>query len=505
MGTITESSKSGSVATADALESKQEPKKEVEYEFGGPAGTAAVIALLPLVVLLLAYWSRIGHVDLSILYPIFFDRKVPFWESVWSSPVLCPKCRGEHQIAAVEIWGTTLQLPVIVWCMLTLIGWFLLQMSLERLLPCELVLGAPIQQHPDKFRLTYRINGHLAFWFTLLLFAVGWPVHVHQSGGAEGLWQLQGFPYWSLLYEHFAELGLASILLCFALSAYLYLDSFSNNHLKSASGLSIVDGKVLAVGGNTGSHIYEFFIGRELNPRLWRSTFDWKEFCELRPGMIGWVLLNAASAHEQYKVHGSISGSMYLINIFHGVYVWDALYQEKAILSTMDITTDGFGFMLVFGDLCWVPFTYSLQARYLVHNDPHLSWWQLLLILAFHMVGYVIFRSANGQKDTFRRDPTDPSVAHLSYLPTKRGTKLLTSGWWGMARKINYTGDYIMGLSWCLVCGFGSIVPYYYAIYFLILLVHRSIRDDHMCHKKYGDDWIAYKKLVPYRFVPAVV
>ena len=35
----------------------------------------------------------------------------------------------------------------------------------------------------------------------------------------------------------------------------------------------------------------------------------------------------------------------------------------------MDITTDGFGYMLAFGDLAWVPFTYSLQARpeYLAH------------------------------------------------------------------------------------------------------------------------------------------
>lgn len=40
----------------------------------------------------------------------------------------------------------------------------------------------------------------------------------------------------------------------------------------------------------------------------------------------------------------------------------DALFHEKAILTTMDITTDGFGFMLVFGDLAWVPFTYSLQV-----------------------------------------------------------------------------------------------------------------------------------------------
>ena len=47
---------------------------------------------------------------------------------------------------------------------------------------------------------------------------------------------------------------------------------------------------------------------------------------------------------------------MACVNIFQAVYVWDALYQEQAILTTMDITTDGFGYMLAFGDLSWVPF-----------------------------------------------------------------------------------------------------------------------------------------------------
>ena len=35
------------------------------------------------------------------------------------------------------------------------------------------------------------------------------------------------------------------------------------------------------------------------------------------------------------------------------LYVLDALWFEPAILTTMDITTDGFGFMLAFGDLAW--------------------------------------------------------------------------------------------------------------------------------------------------------
>lgn len=48
-----------------------------------------------------------------------------------------------------------------------------------------------------------------------------------------------------------------------------------------------------------------------------------------------------------------------------------AASQQEAILTTMDLMHDGFGFMLAFGDLVWVPFTYTLQAYYLVeHPNP---------------------------------------------------------------------------------------------------------------------------------------
>jgi hypothetical protein len=54
---------------------------------------------------------------------------------------------------------------------------------------------------------------------------------------------------------------------------------------------------------------------------------------------------------------GSTTWRAGLVNIFQGVYVVDSLIHEPAILTTMDITTDGFGLMLAFGDLSWVPFT----------------------------------------------------------------------------------------------------------------------------------------------------
>ena len=255
---------------------------------------------------------------------------------------------------------------------------------------------------------------------------------------------------------------------------------------------------------------------------------------------------------KQYtKNGGSLSMSMLLVTLYQGFYVWDALYQERAILTTMDITTDGFGYMLAFGDLAWVPFIYSLQARYLVDHDPHLSSSQLLLISFIHFLGLYIFRSSNSEKDAFRRNSLDSSVAHLEYMETERGTKLITSGWWGSARKINYTGDWLITLSWCLLCGFDSPVPYFQAVYFLILLIHRAIRytlimrklssiisrhqnydhrrdhnnnnitkplittmvlltssirrDDQMCAEKYGEDWSDYKEKVPYMFIPYII
>ncbi len=77
--------------------------------------------------------------------------------------------------------------------------------------------------------------------------------------------------------------------------------------------------------------------------------------------------------------------------------------------------------------------------------DQDLSWLAVAAILAVKATGYIIFRGANGQKDAFRRDPNHASVAHLKTLKTERGTKLIISGWWGVARHINYFGDWIMG------------------------------------------------------------
>ncbi|KAH0513633.1 Lamin-B receptor [Microtus ochrogaster] len=225
------------------------------------------------------------------------------------------------------------------------------------------------------------------------------------------------------VYTHFLQFALAATVFSVVLSVYLYAHSLKapRDELSPAS---------------SGNVVYDFFIGRELNPRI--GAFDLKYFCELRPGLIGWVLVNLVMLLAEMKVQerGAPSLAMVLVNSFQLLYVVDALWNEEALLTTMDIIHDGFGFMLAFGDLVWVPFTYSLQAFYLVSHPYDLSWPLASVIIAL-----------------------------------KR---------------------------------FNHLLPYFYVIYFTLLLFHREARDEHQCKRKYGLAWEKYCQRVPYRILPYV-
>ena len=95
------------------------------------------------------------------------------------------------------------------------------------------------------------------------------------------------------------------------------------------------------------------------------------------------------------------------------LYVADGLYNEPAIFTTMDITTDGFGFMLAVGDLTWVPFVYSLQARYLVFKQVELGPIVAASVVLVNLTGYWIFRDSNGEKNDFRngKNPKSKSTS----------------------------------------------------------------------------------------------
>ncbi|KAG0262016.1 erg24, C-14 sterol reductase [Mortierella polycephala] len=449
------------------------PNPTPEYEFMGPPGTLAMLVLMPMLTYGLYFNCRPGFGCV----PFEWDRSDGLWPSVDSFNLL--------QIPS-NLWGFFLS----TW---DLDAFLVYSGFIAYLIICYFVIpgpiidgtvvagvgGTPLTKDRTKYRLKYKLNAFRTLMVTLTIVSVTLAT--------------KGVQPFLFLYDHFLGLLTASMVWTFALSAFLYLWSF----LPDSTGQS----KILAHPGNTGNHLYDFVMGRELNPRFSASPdsiFDLKYFAELRPGLIGWVLVNISMACQQYQVldNGRVTNSMVLVLVFETFYVMDALWNEASILTTMDITTEGFGFMLADAHCSWVPLNYSLQARFLAMFPLEMELWHVLLVVATQTVGYYIFRSANTQKDTFRRfGVNDPRNKGLKYLETGAGSKLLINGWWGTARHINYMGDWMMALAWSLPCGFNTPIPYYYPIYFAILLIHREIRDEHNCRKKYGKDWERYCEL----------
>jgi Delta14-sterol reductase len=124
---------------------------------------------------------------------------------------------------------------------------------------------------------------------------------------AAGTWVLgPDFQVWRFINKNYIQLLTSNIIVSFALATFVYVRSFAvkaHNREK----------RELAAGGHTGSMIYDFFIGRELNPRVTIPYFgevDIKSFMELRPGMLGWIMLDLAFMAQQYKSYGYVSDSM---------------------------------------------------------------------------------------------------------------------------------------------------------------------------------------------------
>ncbi|EFA82219.1 hypothetical protein PPL_04642 [Heterostelium album PN500] len=442
--------------TAAQLKEVEDLKKiQPANEFGGAIGTAFLIFLLPVLV----YWLWVS---------MEFNQGY----------LLLPR---ELSLAGFQEVGATLYEKVMTHAIPTQKSftiyacWFLFQVVLQALVPGRNVLGTPL---PGGKRLPYVLNGWRCFWITMLAaFALVYS----------------GFIKATILYDNFG-----SILSTINLFAYVF-----TVFLKIQAKLKDEEERM------SGHFFYDFWMGFARNPRI--GSFDLKLFCESRPGLSLWVLNNLSIAVKQYETFGYIPLSTAMVCVFHFWYVADFHFHEEAILTTMDIVTEKFGFMLVYGDLAWVPFTYCLQSYYILrHVDANgsplnISFQYALLVLAVKAFGFYLFRWVNSQKHAFRRNPEAPIWGKRpEYILTKRGTKLLVSGFWGIGRHLNYTGDIIIAFAWCLPCQFDSPAPFFYFAYFTILELHRCHRDHHACAEKYGDDWKEYCRRVPYIFIPYI-
>ncbi|MGK5627835.1 DUF1295 domain-containing protein [Streptomyces sp. URMC 123] len=242
----------------------------------------------------------------------------------------------------------------------------------------------------------------------------------------------------------------------------------------------------------------DFFYGVRLNPRLF--GVDLKMFA-YRPSLIGLFLVNVSWAAVQLIEHGAISERMAAYQVLFFLYIANYFQFEHGMMYTWDVMAERFGLMLVWGDLVLVPFFYGLPGPALVDMARPLTAGEAALSLTLFCLGFWMFRGANEQKHRFK---AGGEVRIWGRPARSLDGRLLISGFWGIGRKLNYTGELLVYLSWTLLCGTESLLPYAVVLWLLLLFAHRAHRDDKRCRAKYGELWERYCRTARFRMLPFI-
>jgi delta24(24(1))-sterol reductase len=184
---------------------------------------------------------------------------------------------------------------------------------------------------------------------------------------------------------------------------------------------------------------------------------------------------------------------------------------EECIPTTWDIFHEKFGWMLAFWNGAGVPYVYCFQSWFLAthsRSEVGIPNWAVALLAAWLLAAYYFWDTIQKQRNSFRmklngtyverhtfpqfpNGVLDPATARC--IKTKSGSLLLADGLWAYGldlmfclvsfiwmffffgrRKLHYTCDIAMALSWGLVCGFTHVLPYFYVTFFMIMITHRG-------------------------------
>ena len=161
----------------------------------------------------------------------------------------------------------------------------------------------------------YKDNGLLAFFFTVVAFAMLVYYNIFNP---------------SIIYDNFMYLIGALNLVGLGLSIVLFV---KGKYLPSST--DITDAGLIS----------GFFEGTELHPQILRC--DLKLLINSRFGMMGWALLLLSYAYKQYQDTGEISDSMGVTVSLQLIYITKFLYWEQGYTRTLDIIHDKAGFRTV--------------------------------------------------------------------------------------------------------------------------------------------------------------
>ncbi|CAL8128520.1 unnamed protein product [Orchesella dallaii] len=254
------------------------------------------------------------------------------------------------------------------------------------------------------------------------------------------------------------------------------------------------------------SILYQFMLGVDLHPRLF--GMDVKQLTSPRLGNMMWQIFIIVYLVAGWKLHGFNAG--HFVNVtLQSVYIFKAFHLEDYYFTMFEMMEDHAGYNLCWGSLVWMPAFYAFQAYFFVRHPSNISnkWAAVLFCLGLLAI-YLNYDTCN-QKRRFRkalesntehmkiwgRNAVGIPVQFSTFDGKQKRSQLLISGWWGMARKINYTFELLAIIMWSLP---GFQYGLWYASYFLflfVLMLHRAkYRHEIKCSRKYGLGWDEYCK-----------
>ena len=250
-----------------------------EFEFGGSCGVGAMMLGFPL----LMYYMWLGAT--------YFDGKLPLKE------------KGESNIHFILVlcdlvYGGAFPTPK-AWIMYW--GFLLFQAACYLYLPGVTTYGKPLEHEGGK-RLEYYCSGVWSFYTTITLAAL---LHV------TGLFKLY------TIIDEFGPLMSVAIISGFAVSIVAYVSALYR----------------VAEHRMTGYHVYDFFMGAELNPRMF-GLLDFKMFFEVRLPWYILFLISLGTAARQYEQFGYVTGEVGFLLMAHFLYANACSKAEESIVTT---------------------------------------------------------------------------------------------------------------------------------------------------------------------------
>ena len=314
----------------DTRTSSAEKHGEEEVEFGGWAGALALMGFSHCMPLYM--WVSLEFYQGSLFFgpSSWLDRSA--WNDLW--------VKVGSAAPTAEAW--------------TIYGvFFVSQILLFFVCPGPTVIGLPVPSENNR-RLVYHCNAFCSWIATLLgVFALH----------CTGLFSL------SIVSRLRGQLIVVSIITADVIALVMYVLAI----FVFKNGFRL-----------TGNHLYDFFMGAWLNPRI--GSLDLKLWAEIKMSWVTLYLLVLSSAFEQYERTGTLSNGMIVIVFGQLLYSNACMKGEECVVSTWDIFNEKWGWMLIFWNFCGVPFVYTFQAEYLnkAGSSSDLSTPLAVLLCAVH-------------------------------------------------------------------------------------------------------------------------